>query len=77
MTTMETLNQIFRMVFDDDALLITPDMTANDVEGWDSLSHINLIVAVEATFGIRFQHQEILKFKNVRDLLVSIETKLG
>ena len=47
MTTMEKLNSIFCEVFDEDDLVIRPEMTANDVDGWDSLSHVNLIVAIE------------------------------
>lgn len=75
MLTLETLNQIFCMVFDDDSIQIRPDMTANDVGGWDSLSHINLIVAVEGKFGIRFPQHEILTFRNVGDLIKSIDSK--
>jgi len=49
---------------------------AGDVDGWDSLSHVNLILAVERGFGIRFQQKELLAFRNVGDLLQSIEKKL-
>ena len=75
MTTPEKLNLIFREVFDDDTLQIRPEMTADDVDGWDSLSHINLIVAVETAFSIRFNRKELLSFKNVGDLLRCIEGK--
>lgn len=77
MTTLERLNAIFCEVFDDDDLKISPEMTANDVDGWDSLSHINLIVAVESAFKIRFNQKELLTFRNVGDLLNSIESKIG
>ncbi|MBI5820055.1 MAG: acyl carrier protein [Verrucomicrobia bacterium] len=77
MTTIEKLNGIFQMVFDNDEINIRPEMTANDVDGWDSLSHVNLILAVEKGFGIRFAQKELLTFKNVGDLLRSIESKLG
>jgi acyl carrier protein len=76
MTTFEILNSIFCEVFDEEDLKITPEMTANDVEGWDSLSHVNLIVAIEAKFGIRFSQKELLSFKKVNDLLVCIENKI-
>ena len=76
MTTKEQLNEIFRMVFDDDTIEIAPEMTANDIDGWDSLSHINLITAVEGTFGIRFTQRELPTFKNIGDLLRSIESKI-
>lgn len=77
MTTLEKLNGIFRTVFDNDEINLRPDMTASDVDGWDSLSHVNLILAVEKGFGIRFTQRELLTFKNVGDLLQSIERKLG
>ena len=77
MTTQETLNSIFQEVFDDDTIQIHPRMTANDVEGWDSLSHVNLILAIETRFQIRFSQKELLTFKNVGDLLQSIEAKIS
>ena len=77
MSTMNKLNEIFCEVFDQDDLQIAPEMTADDVDGWDSLSHINLIIAVESAFKIRFNQKELLTFKNVGDLLSSIESKLG
>jgi len=76
MTAREKLNGIFCEVFDDDTLEIAPEMTANDVDGWDSLSHVNLIVAVEARFNIRFSQKELLTFRNVGDLLNCIERKV-
>jgi len=77
MSTLKKLNEIFCQVFDEDDLQISPEMTANDVDGWDSLSHINLIVAVESAFKIRFNQKELLTFKNIGDLLASIESKIG
>lgn len=77
MTTQEKLNVIFREVFDDEDIMIHPSMTANDIDGWDSLSHINLIVAVEGIFGVRFIQKELLTFKNVGDLLNCIEKKIA
>jgi acyl carrier protein len=77
MTTVETLNQIFCMVFDDDSIRIHPEMTANDVDGWDSLSHVNLITTIEAKFNIRFSHKELLVQRNVGDLIAGIDRKLA
>jgi acyl carrier protein len=77
MTTLEKLNAIFCEVFDDEGIRITPEMTANDVDGWDSLSHVNLIVAVEARFSIRFNQKELLTFKNIGGLMNCIERKLA
>jgi acyl carrier protein len=77
MATMKKLTGIFRMVFDDDTISLDPDMTANDIDGWDSLSHVNLITAVEACFGIRFNQKDLLKQRRVGDLLSDIDRKLA
>lgn len=77
MTTIEKLNDIFRMVFDDDAIQIAPETTANDVDGWDSLSHVNLITTVEAKLNVRFTQKELLKQRNVGDLVADIDRKLA
>ncbi len=71
----ERLNGIFREVFDDDGIQIAPEMTSNDIEGWDSLSHVNLIVAVESHFKIRFTQKELLAQKNIGDLMNAIAAK--
>jgi acyl carrier protein len=76
MTSTERLTKVFRNVFEDDSIELTPKTTADDIEGWDSLSHINLIIAVEIEFGIEFKQNEIQSFANVGELLQSIENKL-
>lgn len=76
MELQDRLNQIFCEVFDDDDIKIAPEMTANDVDGWDSLSHVNLIVAIETKFNIRFSQKELLTFKNIGDLLNCIHSKI-
>ncbi len=77
MTTMNVLTEVFRQVFEDPGITLKPETTANDVEGWDSLSHVNLIMAVENRFNIRFSHKEVISFKNVGDLARCVESKLG
>lgn len=77
MTTMETLTDVFRKVFDDPSIELTPETTADRVEGWDSLSHVNLIMAVENRFNIRFKQKEVMSFKNVGDMARCIEEKLN
>lgn len=72
----ERLTPIFREVFDNDAIVVTPGMTAAEVEEWDSLTHIRLMVAVEQAFGLRFSTAEISSFKNVGELARCIEGKL-
>lgn len=76
MELLDQLNAVFCAVFDDDDLKIALEMTANDVDGWDSLSHINLIVAVEAKFRIRFTRAELTGMKNVGDLYNAVAAKL-
>jgi acyl carrier protein len=71
------LTEIFQQVFDDDEIELAPELTANDVDGWDSLSHVNLIVTIEAHFDIRFTQKELLTFKNVGDLLSRISSKVS
>jgi len=76
MKLIERLNAIFCEVFDDEDIVIAPELTANDIDGWDSLSHVNLIVTIESRFNIRFSQKELLTFKNVGDLLHAIASKL-
>lgn len=77
MDLIQQLNTIFCEVFDDDTIVITPETTANDVDGWDSLSHVNLIVTVEQRFNLRFSQKELLTLRNVGDLLDRIAEKTG
>jgi acyl carrier protein len=63
------LTDIFREVFDDDTLTITPDTTADDIARWDSFNHINIIVGTEMRFGVKFQTAEIESLKNVGELV--------
>lgn len=69
------LDTIFRDVFDDPSLEVNGSMMAADVEGWDSLSHINLIVAVEKEFKIRLTTAEVRGLNNVGDLMTLISKK--
>jgi acyl carrier protein len=74
-TVIEQLTPVFRKVFNAPDLTITDEMTANDVEGWDSLSHMLLIADVEAAFGIKFKLKELNKMRNVGDMIDIILTK--
>ena len=75
--TEQRLTSIFQDVFDDDSLQIRPEMTADDVEDWDSLTHINLITAVEREFKVKFTTSEVTGLKNVGDLIALIDKKSG
>ncbi len=61
----EKLNEVFRDVFDEETIQVNDSTTANDIEDWDSLEHINLIVAVEKSFEIKFTMGEVTGMKNV------------
>jgi len=70
------ITPIFREVFDDDYLELTPGLSAHDVEEWDSLSHIRLVVSHEIEFGIKFNSSEILELENVGQFVELLLTKL-
>ncbi len=74
---METLTGIFREVFDNPAIVLHDQTTAADVENWDSLNHIDLIVGVERKFKIKFTTREVTSLKTVGDLAELIAKKLG
>ena len=64
----EKLDQVFQDVVDDESLHVTDETTAADVDGWDSLEHIDLMASVERAFGIRFSMGEITRMKNVGEM---------
>jgi acyl carrier protein len=71
------LTEIFRDLFDDDTIVLRPEMTADDIADWDSHNHISLIVASEMHFGLKFQVAELEGLKNVGELARCIGRKLG
>jgi acyl carrier protein len=72
---LERLNQVFCAVFDDDELQITRQTTAKDVEGWDSLMHVTLVVNVEKAFKVKFTSSEVASLQNVGELLDLINAR--
>lgn len=74
---LDRLQRVFRQVFNAPALVIRPELTAADVAGWDSLKHVELIMSVEAEFGVRFKTAEIASMQNVGDLIARLGRKLG
>ncbi len=72
----QRVTDIFRDVFDQPALEIYDAMQAKDVEGWDSLNHITLIMAIEENFGIKFTTREVMGFQNVGEMLACLRAKL-
>ncbi len=77
-STLEAIKETMVDIFDiDDDVAIGPDTSAADIEEWDSLSHIRLIVALERHFGIKFKNAEVEGLKNVGDLVAVIDAKTG
>lgn len=72
---LEELQDIFREVFDDASLVITPETSAMDIEAWDSLSHLRLVMAMEAEFRIQFDFEELNALRNVGEMMVLIQQK--
>jgi acyl carrier protein len=73
----DRLQRVFRDVFDMPELQIRSEMTADDIEYWDSLAHVSLIASIEAEFNIRFSLTEIQDLRNVGDLTSTIQRKLS
>ncbi len=73
----EEVTKIFQEVFDDDELEICSTTTADDIDDWDSLEQINLIVLMEKKFSIKFNLQEVSALENVGGIVDLIEQKIG
>lgn len=69
------LTQVFHDVFDDETIVVHEKLTADDVDEWDSLTHIRLVMAVEKAFGLKFSAAEVEQLRNVGDLVTLIEAK--
>ncbi len=72
----QQLTEIFRDVFDDDAIVLTPETTAADIDGWDSVAHVNLLVAIESRLKVKFKTAEVESLHNVGQLAAVVEYKL-
>jgi acyl carrier protein len=72
-----SLTEVFQDVFSDDTLVLRPGLSAKDVDGWDSLTHIRLLVTIERTFKIKFTVTEVGELKNVGELMSLIQAKLS
>ena len=71
------LTEIFRGVFDDDEIVLNPQLTADKTRGWDSLKHVRLMLTVEKSFGVKIATAEMIRMKNVGDLAQLIGRKLA
>jgi acyl carrier protein len=70
------LSQVFDRVFGDETIKLTPELTADDVDGWDSVTHVRLMLSVEREFKIKIKTSEIGKLENVGDLAALIRARL-
>ena len=73
----EKLNEVFRDVFDDEDITVSDSTTADDIEDWDSLEHINLIAAIEQEFGMKFTMGEVVTMKNVGEIVNIIASRIA
>jgi acyl carrier protein len=71
------LTAVFRDVFDNDRIVLEPRMTARDVDGWDSVANIRLMLSIESEFRIKFDVGEFQEFRNVEDLTVGVVQRLA
>jgi acyl carrier protein len=71
----ERLTQLFQDIFDNDSISVTPELSAKDVDGWDSVTHIRLMLTVEKAFRIKFSTSEIGNLKNMGDLVTLIKAR--
>lgn len=74
---LKILDEVFADVLDDATIILSNETTANDVEGWDSLSHIQLVVSIEKRFKIRFTSREIQSWNKVGDIVNCLRSKLS
>ena len=74
---LKELEPIFHDVFDDEGIVLKPEISAADIEAWDSLTHIRLVVAIEKHFGIKFAFGELQDLKNVGEMAALIAEKVA
>lgn len=71
------VQEIFRRVFADDTLIITPAISQDDIEEWDSLEHINILSVIEQKFGIKFDLSEVMSMKTAGDIVELIAARVA
>ncbi len=76
-TLLQGLTAIFREIFDDETMVLTRATTAHDIEEWDSFNHINIIIAIESRYGVKFQIAEIEGLKDIGDAIDLVQKKLA
>ncbi len=73
METIKELQEIFREIFDEDDLVLSRDTTAEDIEAWDSLTHLQLVMKIEQKFNIKFRTSQLKNMPNVGAMIDAIE----
>lgn len=73
----EKLTEIFRDVMDNDEIVLEENTTAEDIEEWDSLAHVQLIERIESVFGLKFSAKEMMSWDDVGEFVDSIEERLS
>jgi acyl carrier protein len=73
----EELNELVRALFNDDDIVLEDDTAWNEIPGWDSLAHVNLMLSVEETFGVEFDDEEVGTFATVGELKQALERRLA
>jgi acyl carrier protein len=73
----EKLTTTFHDIFDDKDIQIGPETSASDIENWDSFNHINLVLAIQSSFGIKFSSSELESMENVGEIVTLIQRKLS
>lgn len=71
------LQDVFRDVLDNNAIVLKPETVADDVEEWDSLAHIQLVLAIGKRFGLKFTTEEVISWTNVNSIVNTIQSRLG
>lgn len=75
MSTIEKICEILRDFFDDESIVIDENSAAKDVEGWDSLANVQIMLSIEEEFGVTFDLDDMVKFKCIGDIVECIERK--
>ena len=76
MSKVEVIQSILREFFDNDAITIDDNTVAADIEGWDSLANVQIMVAIESEFGVTFDLDELASFKKIGDIVNCLESKV-
>ena len=77
MNVLSKMVEVFKRVFDDETIHLVEATTAPDIPGWDSLTHINLIIEIEEEFDLKFTVDDIVGLKNVGEMVEMVERKLA